>query len=85
MIRFIALLLALGGCCLDEEAIEENIALGNTVSYEDGRICVDSRGRDIPSKAKICAPRCGSKWWHANPKAGSGPWHDNRRRDDGDV
>ena len=55
--RTLLLLVVLGisGCCIDTES---NAALGNIITYERGRVCVDSRQRGLASSGKICGRPC---------------------------
>ena len=43
------------GCCIDPEA---NAELGNIITYEGNRVCVDSTQRDIAWSGKICGRLC---------------------------
>jgi hypothetical protein len=56
VLLFVCVVPWLGGCwlCLD---VEENIRVGNIVTYERGRVCVDSTHRGLSSSAKLCFRR----------------------------
>ena len=48
-------MLGISGCCLDAE---RNAALGNIITYEHGKVCVDSSQRGLASSGKICGRPC---------------------------
>ncbi len=55
--RYWALILCvvwLSGCCLD---VEENLRVGNIITYERGKVCTDSTQRGLSSSAKLCFSR----------------------------
>ena len=58
MTRFIVLLATLLGCCQDADSIASNMQLGNVVTFERGRVCVDSTERGLSFSAKVCSRRC---------------------------
>ncbi len=53
-LTLILLVFGLSGCCID---VDENIRVGNIITYENGRVCTDSTQRGLANAAKICFAR----------------------------
>ena len=43
------------GCCIDPD---RNAEMGNIITYEGNKVCVDSGQRELEASAKICGRVC---------------------------